>query len=455
MFLFASFVFTSCMQVVEYITKPIVSFEDGGIVVNESDYFAGGKKTSDWLFIMYMDAEEGKISSSIRTDFDEVEKGLAHIMNSDRSPKYGYSSIRVVALWDSIQPSDTRIFDLGPDTTLGGVGALTYNISNFNNFKVSESDSEIVDMSIFNSKEVDMSSNITLSTFLKWVNKHYTATNVLLHIADHGTGPGKNARAMCYDFSNSKQYMYSDTFSNALSDAGYGFGKKKLSVLLLDVCFGASMEDAYQFRNCSEYMIASPNSTPGPGFNYELIMQCFKSGNSARTISKTIGESYAKYYKDMAGLSVVPTTTVIDLSKIDACANAIDSLAQNIKDKKSSYSNYLMPNQFNMYYKGTINYLFDIGYFSYRIRNTESELSSALQDALSEAIVYSWRRSTTNSLPTKNYYEENNLVGCGITICGYAVGDGRISDWYKTDLDFGKRNNGWADMITDWFGVYY
>lgn len=290
LFLFASFVFTSCMQVVEYITKPIVSFEDGGIVVNESDYFAGGKKTSDWLFIMYMDADNS-LFTDIKKDFNEVEQGLSIIRNSS-----AYASVRVVVLWDGVQYKDSRIFELGPDSNDNYLpGSLTYNIQNLKSFR--NFNSKYIDMSEFNNKEVNMAQGETLTKFLEWVNQHYEVNKGrILHVADHGSGPGLNTRAMCQDSTNKTMSMSSLEFSDALKNAGCG--NNKLDAILFDICLGASFEDAYMYNNYAKYMIASPNSTPGAGFNYISAMQCFKNTSDIEQISIDIGKSFKEEYKD-------------------------------------------------------------------------------------------------------------------------------------------------------------
>lgn len=454
------FFFSSCIQsesIINYIVGG--SFEDSGTIVNESQYFAGGKKTSDWLLVMYMDADVEKISSLIRLDFNEVEQGLAAISNSS-----DYDSVRVVVLWDGTQLNDTRIFELGPDSAANYLaGSKTYNIQNLGNF--TDSQGTAVNMSKFNSKEVDMSQGETLTTFLKWVDCHYTSTKgKILHIADHGSGPGKNTRSMCSDLTSKTAPMASSEFSSALYNAGYGHMKNnKYSALLLDVCLGSSFEDAYQFRNSAEYMIASPNLTPGAGFDYVGVLKSFKSGVDLKTLSKNIGKSFAKAYEKSAvnSIGTSATVTVIDLAKVYDCAEKIDALASSVKSDKETYRKYLMYDGTtvnNLWYKGTINWLFDIGYFALKIQNdgssTETIINNAkaLKEKLESCIVYSWRYSMYD------YETQPAYSALGITICG-GMNDGStdltygIPSWYTTELDFGRRTDGWADLLKEWFGT--
>ncbi|MCQ2240598.1 clostripain-related cysteine peptidase [Treponema sp.] len=481
--LFCGLFFFSCVQTVETVVKQLTvnTFEDSGTKVTESEYFKNGKKTSDWLLIMYMDADDIKLESSIRNDFNEVEYGLSLIRNADGSAKTGFDSVRVVVLWDGLQVNDSRVFELGADELNPLPGSNTVNISNVTNY-----------FTELNSKEVNMSNKDTLTHFISWVDAHYTSEKgKILHVADHGSGPGNFTRAMCLDSSSGTAWMSSSEFSNALFNAGYGYMKNKFSALLLDVCLGASIEDAYEFRNSAEYMIASPNSTPGPGFYYVDVMQCFKSGLSVQELSVEIGKTFAVNYRNTYTGTTVPTISVIDLSKVSDCAVEIDSLASMlknkvIKDKNNKsyyiYPQFLKPISSNVYYEGSVNYLYDLGYFAFKVQNYDlddlkeldypdvisvreslediKEQAAAVSESLEKAIVYSWRKGIFSyglTSPNTSFgYNDEDKSGCGITICGGFSNDTKgIPSWYKTDLQFGAKsdelNGCWAELMETWF----
>ena len=65
--------------------------------------------------------------------------------------------------------------------------------------------------------------------------------------------------------------MSSEEFAHAFKDAGYGLSNK-LDLMVLDICLGASFEDAFELKDISNYSIVSPNSTPGTGHNYSLLL---------------------------------------------------------------------------------------------------------------------------------------------------------------------------------------
>lgn len=465
--LFLFFLFASCVQVVETVVTLLSDdFSARCKQVSEYEYFKNdpqGKKSCDWLFIMYMDADNS-LESSIRTDFNEVEKGLASIRNANGDAASGYASVRVVVLWDGLQSKDSKIFEVYPDTTDYYAGQNTCSITG-------------VDFISSSGNEVDMSQGSTLTSFLKFVDKHYNPRiGKILHVADHGSGPGEQKRAMCEDKTpytgslTAAVPMSSSEFSTALYNAGYGFAKETFSILLLDVCLGASFEDAYQFRNCAEYLIASPNSTPASGFNYTDIMKCFVTGMNSRLLSYTVAKTFQSYYEGLDAYGKDPTVTAIDLSKMDGCAEKINALASELKDKKTTYFKYLKYDgnlsdyeswNYYMVYKGSVNWLFDIGCFADKVyldpESTQEikDKATAVNQSLSSSIVYNWRRNVYS-------FDTASNKCLGITICGGMVGSNKttmgIPSWYKpsdgvSSLAFCNLENGWADMVKEWFGV--
>ena len=132
-----------------------------------------------------------------------------------------------------------------------------------------------------------------------------------------------------------------------------------------------------------------------------------------------------------------------------------------------------------MCYKGTVNWLFDIGDFASLVEKdsksseTVKTAASNVKTALSGAIVYSWRWQSEKSGGNDylSLYTDDSKGFCGLTICGGMANSSYTYDeygkkiyetypipsWYITDIAFGSRNNGnsgWAKLISTWFGVY-
>ncbi|MBQ0040366.1 MAG: hypothetical protein KBS64_08070 [Treponema sp.] len=436
--------FTGCVEVVEHLNSPVSTW--GGTEISEARFFSNGKKECEWLFVFYMDGDNN-IESNIFSDLNEVEKGLSYVRDADGKPISGYEDVRCVVLWDGITSRlYSFVYDVGPDENDLMLGSSTFDIRGINFLKKKN-------------YEVDMSNGQTLTDFLNWVNSRYKANHIVLQVADHGSGPGNYTRAMCQDVTSGSHWMTSNDFSNALWKAGYGYMKKKFDCILFDICLGASIEDAYQFRYCADYMIASPDVTPVSGFYYVDVMKCFKKGilekNLALEMTRTFSENYATGFRD-----VKPTITLFDLAQVEKCADSINDFASAIMDYKGSYCKFLNSKcEDSVFYRGSYVWLFDIGYFANNVRvNSSGEIrdkaESVLHD-LSSVIIYSWGCGKYSS-------ENANQKSYGITISTGMLGivtDNTIygiPSWYRTDLDFAKKDvypNGWGTMMETWFGV--
>ena len=361
------------------------------------------QKTSDWLVVMYMDGDNN-LNDPIFMDMNEVERGLWDIRNSNDQPKSYYDSVNAVALWDGvvswteingageevtktpqIEKSGTYIYELGRDyssstatTTSAGcvLSENTKNLSYTAPWLVGTN--QTISTSIPNDLhgELNMGNKQTLINFLNWVNAHYTATKgVILQFSDHGGGPRSvryvktadgrtikvgdtsGRRALCWDETSSSNYLKTKDVSDALQDAGYS-PSNKAAMILMDVCLGSSLEDAYQFKDYANYLAASPNNIPGLGLDYVNLMKSFKLNTTIETVGQKIVADYKTQYGNNTTLwnnyaqalglgynsysSITDTNvkqnmewlgdlgfttfTITDLSKIADVKTAIDSL---------------------------------------------------------------------------------------------------------------------------------
>lgn len=355
------------------------------------------KKESDWVVALYMDGDNN-LHHPIWLDLNEAEYGLDCIRYSDDTPYSDYASVNVVALWDGavswknddgktetpqIGKSGTYLYELGRDY---GAAVTSYTSSgcvlssNTKNLTYTADWIYDEDLEISNKRpnitsgEVNMGDKENLIKYLNWVNAHYTAKKgVILQFSDHGGGPravryvqtkdGKTIkvgdtserRALCWDDGSYSSFLKTADVSDALKAAGYGTNNK-LSMILMDVCLGSSIEDAYQFKDYAEYLAASPNTIPGYGLNYTDLMKSFKSSSSIEDIGLQILKDYKKQYcnytdwdevaqflgfdnyasvnnnqkplLDWFGHFGITTFTITDLSKVDEVKTAFNSMCE-------------------------------------------------------------------------------------------------------------------------------
>ena len=355
------------------------------------------QKSSDWLVVMYMDGDNN-LNDPIFMDMNEVEYGLYQIRNSDGSSFSSFDSVNVVALWDGassfenpdgstgtpqIGNAGTYIYELGRDydnsttyTTSSGcvLSSDTKNLSYTAPWLVGTT--QTISTSLPNNAhgELNMGDKQTLINFLTWVNARYTATKgVILQFSDHGGGPRSvryvktadgrtikvgdtsGRRALCWDETSSSNYLKTKDVSDALQAAGYS-PSNKAAMILMDVCLGSSLEDAYQFKDYANYLAASPNNIPGLGLDYVNLMKSFTLNTTIEAVGQkivqdyktqygnntTLWDTYAKAlgynsYSSITNTNVkqnmewlgdlgFTTFTITDLSKIEDVKTAIDSL---------------------------------------------------------------------------------------------------------------------------------
>ena len=475
-------------------SKEIFSYDDYTVLTTYE------KQTCDWLIIMYVDGDNN-LQSSLYEDINEIEKALATYNNSYENRP----NVKIVALWDGINdfsgPKSTHIFEFGPDYY--NKSTLCSNTKDLTAIPYYDGEDWLKYNQYTQEAELNMGDVKTLENFLCWVNEYYQAEHTILQFSNHGGGPRSvisTNRALCTDDSsstyNNLAMLYSKDVSDALAAAGYGTSNK-LDMLIFDVCFGASLEDAYQYRNYADYMLASANEVPGYGLDYTKILDNIREDNAKDIgigIVDDFKDFYEKYpeewntnkYGDLAKYynKTTQTLSLIDLSKVEAVAEKIDALASAIsqtqiivtkengneillKDFLQVYiSNKEYSDVIKVFYKGTFSYLHDIGFLTTNIRDlcaelldttesdtTKQELNNLKESAsnvitsLQDAIIYTWRKGPEN--PDEGFIGFNESEGkdvsnslyygkslpYGLTISG--------SDWLKennTEIQFSITN---------------
>jgi len=481
-------------------------------------------KNSDWLFVMYLDGDND-LHDYLWKDMNEMEQGLG---NKDPG-----TSINVVVLWDGwtgdatetpqYASEHTRIYQLGTDTRSWSSSPTMYLDSGTIDYTYTAD--WIVD------NEVDMSSQTTLENFLDWVQARYTADNVVLGFSNHGGGP-RNAplkvtlpdgrkvsmpttRAMCWDESNGgSDFLSTDAVSDALTTQGYT-GENKLSMIMLDVCLGGAVEEAYQYRNNAAYFVASPNNIPGGGFNYCNLIRKIAPGDTPTIVGKQLVYDYyfdynlsasewssaITYYgataDDIDFYHKGTTLTCVDLSGMDAVKTAIDDLAdvilgpggdefwadsngdptgdtrsEVIRDGLVKYDT--APGAF-LCYMGTYTWLYDVGFMADQIKAAfgPTQINSwpdaynaanAVLAALEGAVAWAAKDSYQTVYGYSNIYSVAPGIDRGLTICGETVNidisggsatlvDGVSPDFYVAgNLEFATTSS-WKDLLDEWFGV--
>lgn len=483
----------------EYTFKVVTGSSDQTAEVKASPQIV--KKETDWVLAMYMDGDNN-LHQPIYIDMNEVEYGLYQIRNTDGSASSGYDSVNVVALWDGVASykqtnsdgtettvtpkignAGTYLYELGTDTGC----TTTYTTStgcvlSSNTKNLSYTADWLVQKTVSTTQptsygELNMGDKQTLINYLNWVKAHYTATKgIILQFSNHGGGPrnatyvetadgtqlefGNNEvrRALCWDDTSTDSFLSTNDVSTALSSAGFGT-TNKLGMILMDVCLGSSLEDAYQFKDYAQYLAASPNNIPGNGLDYIKFMKSFAKDTTLDAIGKQIVTDYKTQYHTSArwdyyaqqsfgttyysllespqkqalewhGHLGITTFTITDLSKISAVKDAIDSLCDVLLSTEGKAKKVKLQ---------------DNGVISPTTTTSEADYVKYLVRYANAEMIFGLNTSTT-----KKYYVNDSIFYQGSFTWLYDIG--YIADMMKycsaSTLNGSTNVNKWPELYT-------
>jgi hypothetical protein len=225
---------------------------------------------------------------------------------------------------------------------------------------------------------------------------------------------------------------------------------------------GASIEDAYEFRDHSRYMVASELLVPGPGNDYIRVI----GGITGTTTVESLGKKMVTDFRDTYGSGNDLQLSFVNLGKVEAVKTAVDTLAamllpsdpENGSSYVGAYSTQVRDAVFNstapVYKKTSYGHSYDLGCGAKQIavfaRSSGSypwqdlaTAASKVSDALGAAVVYAWIKTTPFSAEGTGAQAPYGLVIYGKFDGGYAA-------WYEDDLAFGGGPSYWAQLLKFW-----
>ena len=158
-----------------------------------------------------------------------------------------------------------------------------------------------------------------LTALLEYGYTHHPAEKYALIIWDHGSGP---VNGVCMDTLFSGDMLLPWELNAALAASPFG-GDNKLEWIGFDACLMANAETAVLLAPYARYMIASQETEPGRGWNYQFLKGIETDATGADT-----GRRIIDLYYD-TGMTHTPTNNItlslIDLSRIPAVQEAADA----------------------------------------------------------------------------------------------------------------------------------
>ncbi|MGC8912981.1 MAG: clostripain-related cysteine peptidase [Thermoplasmata archaeon] len=247
----------------------------------------GDKVPCDWLFLVYMDADNNLGSAA--------DNNLAQLMAVGSNPQ-----IKIIVLVDRNGFGDTALY-----------------LVEKNKLSLLEDGGTVIPPT----KEVNMGSPSTLNAFLNFSTK-FEHNHTFLVLWDHGSG----WRGFCTD-SQSKDSLNLPEIKEALA----GF---KIDVLGIDACQGALMEVVYALRNSADYFVGSQKDEPESGWNYTMLLKIASSYSklTPEMFAESAVEAFERHYRNYSLLSVSVALSAINLTKIEALAEKLDRFSMTLRE---------------------------------------------------------------------------------------------------------------------------
>ncbi|MGV8123401.1 MAG: clostripain-related cysteine peptidase [Candidatus Xenobiia bacterium LiM19] len=176
---------------------------------------------------------------------------------------------------------------------------------------------------------VPMSSKDSLRDFLAWGMRKYPAEHYLLVAMDHGFG---YMGSMIDETDRSAMPL--PHMREAVEEAEKETGKK-LDIIGFDACLMGMAETAYEFKDVTDFTVASQQVEMAPGWPVAEILQKLEEGSSSETMNP---RDVARMIVDEARKTPVamPTLSAVDSSRMGEVKAAMDTLGEHLSDPSAS-----------------------------------------------------------------------------------------------------------------------
>ncbi len=164
----------------------------------------------------------------------------------------------------------------------------------------------------------------TVADFIKWGIATFPSDHYAVVLWDHGSG----WKGCCEDESSpGRDWTPLNDIAEGLRLGLEGSGRTKYDLIGFDQCLMASIEVAHAIQPYGKVMVASAETEPGPGWDYEPFMRAIANNPAidAAGVGKAIADSYSVSANDSEH-----TMSVVDLEKIPALVQSIDTLSDTL-----------------------------------------------------------------------------------------------------------------------------
>lgn len=269
------------------------------------------------LVLVYMVADNDLDYFAIQ-NINEMEKGLLYSPNSDL---YVY-----IDRASNAKPSHPYLMKIKPDTTDKVISEIVKTYPEQNS-----ADAQVLKKVINDTKDISNTSFNSLGLILwshgsAWLPSGASINSNRGNIID-STKTLSHLKSFSIDTKLNNNST--DTAEMDIKDLAHALNGYSFDFIIFDACFMSTIEVAYELRNSTKYLIASPTEILSSGFPYRKITpllfdELFQP--------KEIANTYFNFYLGQKGVLKSASIAVIDTKKLDVLA----SFVYQINSKYSS-----------------------------------------------------------------------------------------------------------------------
>ncbi len=259
------------------------------------------------VVFVYMVAENDLSSSDLAFDTDDIKEmllGRTYMSDNDR----------LIIYFDNAQQGTLPCFyEISNRTQAYDINSLTPVYTYHTDF--------------------NSASATTFDMAMKYVYDHYPADSYGIVLWSHGSGwipyhaNETKTRAFGVDTGNNSYGSWGEQMN--INDMATVLKKySNIDFLLFDACFMQSIEVAYELKDVTRYILASPTETPGPGAPYNFI--CKPMFSDKLHMDNIMMAYYNQYIHHPEGYGVL--LSVIDCAKLESFAQVHSRLFHKYKD---------------------------------------------------------------------------------------------------------------------------
>ena len=355
------------------------------------------------LFLIFSDGEDVDTEPIVNSGTDKYTL-MVYVCGSDLESNGGYASDDIEEMLESQLADEINLL-------VYTGGAKSWNNSEIPSnrnlvFKVENHELKAVNDSIgmkyFSNPE-------TLLEFLNWSKTNYPADKYGLIFWDHGGG-AVSGFGFDENEPNENESLTIDEIKYALDRF-----EPKLDFIGFDACLMANFETAYALKDRANYFIASEESEPGSGWEYEKILNQLSRNTSQDTteLGKVVVDSFINSNDWIFGADA--TLSVIDLRKMDNVYNNVLAVMRDINNQKFAVNDYRSVTRAikdsKAFADGEIDTI-DLMDFSNKVAvNSSANLTKAIEECVNYNSVTSYVENSNGMsifFPSENleYYEK-------------------------------------------------